>query len=41
LAGAPLPLTGPAKVIDGDIIVAGQLVRLQGIVAPELDEPFW
>ena len=31
-------LTGPAKVIDGDtIVVAGQLVRLHGIDAPELD----
>jgi endonuclease YncB( thermonuclease family) len=28
-------LTGPAKVIDGDtIVVAGQLVRLHGIDAP-------
>jgi endonuclease YncB( thermonuclease family) len=36
------PLTGPAKVIDGDtIVVAGQLVRLHGIDAPELDQPFW
>jgi endonuclease YncB( thermonuclease family) len=35
-------LTGPAKVIDGDtIVVAGQLVRLHGIDAPELDQPFW
>ena len=35
-------LTGPAKVIDGDtIIVAEQLVRLQGIDTPELDQPFW
>jgi len=35
-------LTGPAKVIDGDtIIVAEQLVRLHGIDAPELDQPFW
>jgi endonuclease YncB( thermonuclease family) len=35
-------LTGPAKVIDGDtMVVAGQLVRLHGIDAPELDQPFW
>jgi endonuclease YncB( thermonuclease family) len=35
-------LTGPAKVIDGDtIVVADQLVRLYGIDAPELDQPFW
>jgi endonuclease YncB( thermonuclease family)/integrase len=34
--------TGPAKVIDGDtIVVAGQLVRLHGIDAPELDQTFW
>jgi len=34
--------TGPAQVIDGDtIIVAEQLVRLHGIDAPELDQPFW
>jgi len=34
-------LTGPAKVIDGDtIVVAGQLVRLHGIDAPELDQTF-
>jgi endonuclease YncB( thermonuclease family) len=31
-----------AKVIDGDtIVVAGQLVRLHGIDAPELDQTFW
>ena len=36
------PLTGPAKVIDGDtIVVADQLVRLHGIDAPELDQTFW
>jgi endonuclease YncB( thermonuclease family) len=36
------PLIGPAKVIDGDtIVVAGQLVRLHGIDAPELDQTFW
>jgi endonuclease YncB( thermonuclease family) len=35
-------LTGPAKVIDGDtIVMAGQLVRLHGIDAPELDQPLW
>ena len=35
------PLTGPAKVIDGDtIVVAGELVRLHGIDAPELDQTF-
>jgi hypothetical protein len=29
-------------VIDGDtIVVAGQLVRLHGIDAPELDQRFW
>jgi endonuclease YncB( thermonuclease family) len=29
-------LTRPAKIIDGDtIVVAGQLVRLHGIDAPE------
>ena len=34
-------LTGPAKVIDGDtIVVAGELVRLHGIDAPELDQTF-
>jgi endonuclease YncB( thermonuclease family) len=32
------PLAGPAKVIDGDtIVVAGELVRLHGLDAPELD----
>jgi endonuclease YncB( thermonuclease family) len=32
---------GPAKVIDGDIIVvAGELVRLHGIDASELDQTF-
>jgi endonuclease YncB( thermonuclease family) len=36
------PLAGPAKVIDGDtIVVAGELVRLHGIDAPELDQTFW
>ena len=35
-------LTGPAKVIDGDtIVVAGQMVRLHGIDALELDQTFW
>jgi hypothetical protein len=35
------PLTGPAKVIDGDtIVMADQLVRLHGIDAPELDQTF-
>src|ERR687891_2264965 len=35
-------LTGPPKVIDGDtIVVAGQMVRLHGIDAPELDQTFW
>ena len=35
-------VSGPAKVIDGDtIVVAGQFVRLHGIDAPELDQPFW
>jgi endonuclease YncB( thermonuclease family) len=35
-------LTGPAKVIDGDtIVVAGQLVRLHGIDAPEIDQTCW
>jgi endonuclease YncB( thermonuclease family) len=35
-------LTGSAKVIDGDtIVVAGQLVRLHGIDAPELEQTFW
>ena len=38
----PRSLTGPAKIIDGDtIVVAGQLVRLHGIDAPELDQTFW
>ena len=33
-------LAGPASVIDGDTLrVAGQKVRLQGLAAPELDEP--
>jgi endonuclease YncB( thermonuclease family) len=36
------PLRGPAKVIDGDTIsVAGELVRLHGLDAPELDQTFW
>ena len=35
-------MTGAVKVIDGDtIVVADQLVRLHGIDAPELDQPFW
>jgi endonuclease YncB( thermonuclease family) len=34
-------LSGHAKVIDGDTIaVAGELVRLHGIDAPELDQTF-
>jgi endonuclease YncB( thermonuclease family) len=34
-------LIGPAKVIDGDsIVVAGEMVRLHGIDAPELDQTF-
>jgi endonuclease YncB( thermonuclease family) len=38
----PRSLTGPAKIIDGDtIVVAGQMVRLHGIDAPELDQTFW
>jgi endonuclease YncB( thermonuclease family) len=38
----PRSLRGPAKVIDGDtIVVAGELVRLHGIDAPELDQTFW
>jgi endonuclease YncB( thermonuclease family) len=38
----PSCLTGPASVIDGDtIVVAGELVRLHGIDAPELDQTFW
>jgi endonuclease YncB( thermonuclease family) len=41
-ASRPKSLTGPAKVIDGDtIVVAGELVRLHGIDAPELDQTFW
>jgi endonuclease YncB( thermonuclease family) len=37
----PSCLTGPASVIDGDtIVVAGELVRLHGIDAPELDQTF-
>jgi endonuclease YncB( thermonuclease family) len=33
-------LAGQASVIDGDTLrVAGQKVRLQGLAAPELDEP--
>jgi endonuclease YncB( thermonuclease family) len=37
----PGSLIGPAKVIDGDtIVVAGELVRLHGIDAPELDQTF-
>ena len=36
------PLAGPAKIIDGDtIVVAGELVRLHGLDAPELDQTFW
>jgi endonuclease YncB( thermonuclease family) len=36
------PLASPAKVIDGDtVVVAGELVRLHGLDAPELDETFW
>jgi endonuclease YncB( thermonuclease family) len=35
-------LTGYAKVIDGDsIVVAGEMVRLHGIDAPELDQTFY
>jgi endonuclease YncB( thermonuclease family) len=34
-------LIGRAKVIDGDtIVVAGELIRLHGIDAPELDQTF-
>ena len=34
-------LIGPAKIIDGDsIVVAGVMVRLHGIDAPELDQTF-
>jgi len=37
----PDRLTGAARVVDGDTIrVAGQLVRLHGIDAPELDQTF-
>jgi len=33
-------LAGQASVIDGDTIrIAGQKVRLQGLAAPEMDEP--
>ena len=33
-------LAGPASVIDGDTMrVAGQKVRLQGLAAPEINEP--
>jgi endonuclease YncB( thermonuclease family) len=33
---------GAAKVIDGDsIVIADQLVRLDGIDAPELGQTFW
>jgi len=36
----PNVLAGQASVIDGDTIrVAGQKVRLQGLAAPELNEP--
>jgi endonuclease YncB( thermonuclease family) len=31
----------PAKVIDGDAIVVGQLIGLHGMDAPELNERFW
>jgi endonuclease YncB( thermonuclease family) len=35
-------LAGAAKVLDGDtIVVAGELVRLHGLDAPELDQTFW
>jgi endonuclease YncB( thermonuclease family) len=35
-------LTGHARVIDGDtVVVAGELMRLHGIDAPELDQTFW
>ena len=38
--GEPEVLAGPASVIDGDTLrVAGQKVRLQGLAAPEMDEP--
>jgi endonuclease YncB( thermonuclease family) len=37
LADAPLRITGPARVIDGDTLrVEGVTVRLSGIDAPEL-----
>jgi endonuclease YncB( thermonuclease family) len=36
------PLTGYAKIVDGDtIVVARELVRLHGLDAPELDQTFW
>ena len=37
LAAAPLTITGPARVIDGNtIVVAGVIVRLKGVDAAEL-----
>ncbi|MDP6390073.1 MAG: thermonuclease family protein [Alphaproteobacteria bacterium] len=38
-AAAAEPLVGPAKVVSGDTLeVAGQVVRLHGIAAPEMDQ---
>jgi hypothetical protein len=40
-AGVPDCLTGPAKAMAGDTsVVAGQLVTLHCIEAPELDQTF-
>jgi endonuclease YncB( thermonuclease family) len=37
IAAAPLTVSGPARVIDGDtVVVAGTVVRLKGVDAPEL-----
>lgn len=39
VAPRSVPIIGPARVVDGDsIVVAGQMVRLEGLDAPEWDQ---